>query len=831
MRLHVPLTRWSTVDALRFSLLLALMVLIKIAAMVRFPLTGDEAYHWEWSRRLAPAYYDHPGAVAWAIALTTRLTGVHSEWSVRLPALIAMTLAALVARRLARRLAQDQGWDPPDAEYAGAWAGLIVALAPVYTVLSIYMSTDPPLLLFWMLALDFGYRAFRDNRLCNWLGMGLAMALAMDSKFLGYLLAPAAGLALLLTADGRRRLRTAGPWIAALAVLVGVAPVLLWNWQHDWATFRFNLMIRQTAAIRSLSLYHLLEYGAGQVLALSPGVALLGVAALRRMARRQPFWACEGATLFLWVSAVLPIGLFLLVSLTRRVGIHWPAAGWLSAIVLAAVEEGERRPPSAIRSPTVLRDLRSRAMAWAWGFFLVLLLAAWGLYLLGPFTKPVWLSEWNTVYGWRDLGRRVAEEQKRLTAESGTGTVLFARSYAMAAQVAFYTPGHPIVALWAPPAVHGQEYRRWDRFDRFAGSNVLLIARSDIARVMPAFRAHCAAVSSPEPLEVTVGGIPLRMGEWARGVGFDGRTPDWSNRPHAAIGPMRFSGKRAFEEVASFVSLGPRPAGSVGMEKAARHVAGRLEAMGLSVTMDVFEDVTPFGQKTFRNVEAVLPGRSPGRVLLLSHMDTKAGIADDFVGANDSGSSTGFLIELARTLLEQGWEGPSIHFLFVDGEECQVEYGPRDGLHGSRYAAARWKQSPLSSQVKAVIVLDMMGDRDLTLTIPRNGDPALIRALFKAAEREGLRSHVRLHRQTILDDHVPFLDAGFPALALMDFEYGHRPGCNDYWHTPKDTMDKLAPESLEIVGRLVLRLLHDLAGHGQDPESSASASGAGGRDG
>ncbi len=270
--------------------------------------------------------------------------------------------------------------------------------------------------------------------------------------------------------------------------------------------------------------------------------------------------------------------------------------------------------------------------------------------------------------------------------------------------------------------------------------------------------------------------------------------------------PADVSGARALDEASRVVALGPRDSGTPGAEKAAAYLVGRLQALGIEARVDAFQEETPDGTQTFRNVIGRLPGRSAETVVLISHYDTKSGIATNFVGANDSGSSTGLLLELAR-VLKGRHGGPELEFLFTDGEECRREYGPRDGLVGSRRRAGQLKASGESARVRAVILLDMIGDRDLKVTLPRNGDPRLSLAVFAAAEQEGVRASFALADGAVLDDHVPFLDAGMPAVDLIDFQYGEGPGDNRYWHTAEDTMDKLSADSLGLVGRVVLRVL------------------------
>ncbi len=281
----------------------------------------------------------------------------------------------------------------------------------------------------------------------------------------------------------------------------------------------------------------------------------------------------------------------------------------------------------------------------------------------------------------------------------------------------------------------------------------------------------------------------------------------------ASLDPAQVGGDAALAEARALVAIHPRDAGTPGAEKAAEHLLARLQALGIRAEMDAFEDACHGGPAVFRNVTGVIPGRvdAAGWVVLGSHYDTKAGIPAPFEGANDSASSSGLLLELTRLIRAGG--PPPFHVLiaFFDGEECRVEYGPRDGLHGSRRLAGLLRKDGRAAAVRAVIVLDMVGDRELSVTLPRNGTPALLTAVFRAAEAEGVRNKFALHTGDLLDDHQPFLDAGMPAVDIIDFRYGSAPGRNDYWHTPADTMDKLDALSLTTVGRVVVRILNGLA--------------------
>jgi glutaminyl-peptide cyclotransferase len=267
--------------------------------------------------------------------------------------------------------------------------------------------------------------------------------------------------------------------------------------------------------------------------------------------------------------------------------------------------------------------------------------------------------------------------------------------------------------------------------------------------------------------------------------------------PPTEIDWRTFDGNRAFAQAEKLVSFGPRPSGSDAMVRQIAYITSQLRKFGLEVEEQAFRASTPRGPVEFRNILGKTRDGTGPVILIGAHYDTKWFANTTFVGANDGASGAAVLLELARVSAGQ----PNLCFVFFDGEEATQEYGPNDGLHGSRHYAESAKN------VKAMVLLDMVGDARLNISLPVNGDAQLIEQVFEAARDTGHRDYFSLGKGEILDDHVPFLRAGIPAVDLIDFEYGSGPGMNDYWHTDKDTLDKLSPQSLAIVGQTVLRLI------------------------
>ncbi len=269
-----------------------------------------------------------------------------------------------------------------------------------------------------------------------------------------------------------------------------------------------------------------------------------------------------------------------------------------------------------------------------------------------------------------------------------------------------------------------------------------------------------------------------------------------------------FDGQKAFAEVEALVEFSPRDAGTTGGWKAAKHIYQRLAAFGLEAEMDEFSDMTPAGEKTMINVIGRIPGKQAEWIILGSHFDTMPGI-DGFQGANDSGSSTGVLLELARGMAASGAQPQfGIIFAFFDGEEGISGYIPGDGLHGSRHMARQLLESGEDKRIRAMVLLDMVGDQDLQFTIPYNSSRDLVQETLDAAHALGCRGRFTLSRSVITDDHVPFLEIGIPAIDLIDFKFGSKPGLNDYWHTDADHLQNISAESLEITGELTLQIVN-----------------------
>ena len=265
-----------------------------------------------------------------------------------------------------------------------------------------------------------------------------------------------------------------------------------------------------------------------------------------------------------------------------------------------------------------------------------------------------------------------------------------------------------------------------------------------------------------------------------------------------------FSGVRALADTRYVTALGPRPPASPESAKTRAYLVAQLRPTGCLPVADKFVGVVPGGTLAMENVICRFPGKSGKAVVFTGHYDTKIMPgAEKFVGANDGGSSTGFLLELARALARR----PRVHdvlLVWFDGEEAIQQWSATDGLHGSRHLAERWKADGTLARVVALVNVDMIGDRNLGILNEQNSNPVIRQLLWRVAADLGLGSHFLNEPSWVEDDHIPFVRLGVPAADLIDFDYGSG---NTYWHTPADTIDKLAPESFAVVGKVLIEFL------------------------
>ena len=265
-----------------------------------------------------------------------------------------------------------------------------------------------------------------------------------------------------------------------------------------------------------------------------------------------------------------------------------------------------------------------------------------------------------------------------------------------------------------------------------------------------------------------------------------------------------FSGDKAFGHVQTMVDFGPRPPGSEAIEKTRAYLTKQLEEAGWKVQPQRFSEETPRGKVEFVNLIATFGPSSAPSFLLCSHYDTKTFDNARFVGANDGGSSTGVLLELARVLSTSPELARKIELVFLDGEEAYEAFTETDGLFGSRYFAADLVTQDKAKHFRGGLLFDMVGDKSLTITLPPDSPPDLARDIFASADALKMREHFTYFDRDITDDHTPLNEAGIPVLDLIDFEYPP-------WHTLGDTLDKLSPESLRITGAVACYYLSELA--------------------
>jgi Zn-dependent M28 family amino/carboxypeptidase len=261
-----------------------------------------------------------------------------------------------------------------------------------------------------------------------------------------------------------------------------------------------------------------------------------------------------------------------------------------------------------------------------------------------------------------------------------------------------------------------------------------------------------------------------------------------------------FDGVAARRHVERLVAIGPRPAGSPAAARTRDYIVAELKKAGARVRVEPFEASTPDGRLKMANLIAVVPGRRADVIMIGGHYDTKWFPDIHFVGANDGGSSTGFLIELTRRLVARAGEF-TYWIAFFDGEEARRTWTATDSLYGSRHLAAELTRK--AQLPRAVVVVDMIGDRNLGIRREAYSTASLTELIWASARRLGHGQHFLPEAMAVEDDHAPFLRAGVPSVLLIDFDFPP-------WHTAADTLDTISAQSLQVVGDVLLDALPSL---------------------
>jgi Zn-dependent M28 family amino/carboxypeptidase len=269
--------------------------------------------------------------------------------------------------------------------------------------------------------------------------------------------------------------------------------------------------------------------------------------------------------------------------------------------------------------------------------------------------------------------------------------------------------------------------------------------------------------------------------------------------------PPKFDSSRAWEHLRQMLAIGPRPAGSPAIEQTRKYIKDQLTAIGIKTADQAWDDETPLGRVHMVNLIATIPGATSDRLAITGHYDTKLFREFRFVGASDGGSSAAFLIELARVLKARP-NRMTIELVFLDGEEAVIEWRGNDHTYGSRHYVDAAKRAGALGSLKAMVLVDMIADRDLGMRRDSNSTKWLTDIIWGQAAKMKLDAAFLPAMTTVEDDHLPFLAAGIPSVDIIDLDY-------DAWHTQRDTIEAVSARSLQVVGDVLLASLPQIEQH------------------
>jgi glutaminyl-peptide cyclotransferase len=281
--------------------------------------------------------------------------------------------------------------------------------------------------------------------------------------------------------------------------------------------------------------------------------------------------------------------------------------------------------------------------------------------------------------------------------------------------------------------------------------------------------------------------------------------------------PQGFSGDCAFTQVSNQVAFGPRPPASDAIHHTQDYIIGQLKGYGCAVDTHDFHASTPVGSVAMKNIVAKIPGVSPNIILLATHYDTdtvgpppQLVKMKNFVGADDAGSSTGLMLEMARVLCGKP-QPATIWIAFFDGEEALKDWTDTDSVYGSREMAASLAVSGDLPKVKAFVLADLVGGKNFHAKRDSDTSQWLQDIVWDTAAQLGHKDlFISEHGDGMEDDHLPWKARKVPTVDIIDLDIA---GDVSYWHTENDTLDKISPKTLQAVGDVIFASLPEIAKH------------------
>ncbi len=468
-----------------------------------FPLTGEEAYYWMWSRHLALCYFDHPPLIAWIIRLSETLLG-HSVFAVRFPALLSNTLTGATIFWCAWRITRDRA--------VAAWAGGFFLVTLFFTAAATIAIPDSYLFLFWALTLWLTIEATREGRQIFWLPAGVTLGLSMLTKFHGILLALSMATYLLISPRQRKQLRCGWFYLGMLLAGLLTLPIFLWNLQEGWPTFGFQLAGRHQYVLGNPVYF---------IEMLTVPFAYIGPL-LFPLSAVGTVWGLfkglkEGCDdlLFLSIACLLPYLFFLILSVFIKIDAQWASPGFLSGLIVASmlgkelVSNSLRYRPWQRKLPALSLKVNAVLLLciYALGFALLVLpdLLPRDLVFVKHRSRRATTRKLGAMYGWEEIGRRLQEEINLLGGPEKT-FIYGRKGRCTSSTFCFYSGGQAETFVFDCPPQKGNQFYIWERKADLKGMNAVVVAKKQKYIDLEFLNAHFKKVEGAPDLVIKRGG-------------------------------------------------------------------------------------------------------------------------------------------------------------------------------------------------------------------------------------------------------------------------------------------------------------------------------------